>query len=440
MYGITNSVNIIQSGGGGDKVFAVNNTGADITAGQKIWLNKHNVFPVAQTTFTSGAFSSYMNGKYIFMDVNNNFIAFGGSNEYHKWNFNTPDRSWTGTTVEIPGAPTGFYTTFFNYNDKDNKYYGQNISTNGYSSSTSYVTESIVYNNDETFTYYEDSVRFNDRVSFRTTSTSYKFEVVDNNDDSIIDTLDFTATKEKVCTVFCAQKDDTTYRIRIITKSNTAPKPIREYLFDYTYTMARWDRYAPLDNGGISTAIVQPVMKYYTGLENGDYFFTNAKIYPQDKARLYNLEAYKIVDNKFVKAEDLPADLSKYSTIPCSIYYDGKLKRLYVTTQTTYEIFNFTNGAFVLDTKIVFDESQLIQLYAQGYSFSVSADRTVLVFQGNTTASSGKYFMVKVPNPDNLDWHAENFQQCTSLTLTGYATGNTDSEGRYEVSTVLGVS
>ena len=62
---------------------------------------------------------------------------------------------------------------------------------------------------------------------------------------------------------------------------------------------------------------------------------------------------------------------------------------------------------------------------------------TTLFLLGYHSSSSGTAIAFKRKTTSD-DWYAENFAQCSSLSLTGFATGETDSQGRYEVSTVLG--
>ena len=70
MKGITNAVVLQGGGGGGETVFAVNNTGTAIVRGTKAWLNRHNLDEnTAYQHYAGGSRTQYAQ----VFDAGNNF-------------------------------------------------------------------------------------------------------------------------------------------------------------------------------------------------------------------------------------------------------------------------------------------------------------------------------------------------------------------------------
>ena len=64
MKGITNAV-VLQGGGGGETVFAVNNTGVTVTKGTKALLNSHQ----RETTATAEKLINSTNGSTMYFQI-----------------------------------------------------------------------------------------------------------------------------------------------------------------------------------------------------------------------------------------------------------------------------------------------------------------------------------------------------------------------------------
>lgn len=433
-YGNTNAlINIENNSSGGDLVYANNNTGQEIQINQKVWLNRRDVMPIEQNTFTSGGNYSLMGGRFIFTDINNNFIGVvSNGNGYFKGTFDNQTRSWN-LVNNIEFNNNNIIAISYNYNKFSNKYYGYPYNN----SNTIYQpteTKCIIYNNDETFTTYTDRVKLAENISLRI-ATRYIYDIYDDTNDSLIKSVDLSTNKEKATSILCEQIEENKYKILIIT-TNTSDV-VREHWIDLEKTATHgWISSVNLEEV-INNQLVQTTIKYYTGLQEGDYLFTNL-IINNNSNRLYNLEVYKIENGKIVKALEYNSDIYKYESTPCTCRYDARQKRLYITTQTTYEMFSFDENSKTFNKiDIVFDTSGIITLYEYGFSFYVSDDLTTIYLQGETNASSGKVFVVIIPNTQEKNWFADTFAMCSLNSLTGFATGNKNSSDQYEILTIL---
>lgn len=421
MYGITNSQNIIQSGGDGDSVYAVNNTGADITAGQKVWLNKHNL-DESESEFSQRN-GDFRNKTYFIFDSNNNFSSLSLNYRY-KWAYNTDDKTWTVSENPYAGGMGGACLLYHN-----NDYYATLM--NSWTTNTSlynFICNETVFENDKS------GYKINDTYKVVYVS-SYTYNLINSTDESIIYTFNFSGVKSYIYTIIYKKN-----KLLIITGNNTGNNVYwysinleQDYVVpDFVPTVTPL---AELDNSVVRT---KNIILYYTGLENGDYLFTsqNDRSSGGETSTLY---VYKIVNNDIISATDLQADLQALVGQSCYIFYDDRVKRLYVST-SDYKIYMFTwkSGEFI-NENITINPLDYITPYGYGISFAISDDMTTAALQGWYSSSNGMIIALKRKTTSD-DWFAENFAQCSSLSLTGIATGNTDEQGRYEVSTVLGES
>ena len=426
MYGITNSQNIIQTGGsGGDTVYAVNNTGANITEGQKVWLNKHNL-DESESEFTQTG-RNYHQKFYPIFDSNNNFSILNSIYRY-KWIYNTDDKTWTVSDTSI----TSVYSNNLFLQYHNNTYYG--LSNLG-----DWNSVGALYN----FKYNEtDKEPVNQGYWINDTYkvvwvSGYTYNLINNNDSSIIYTFDFSSVRGYISTIIYKNN-----KILIIT-NNTTGNNVYWYSFnleqdyvvpDFVPTVTE---ITAIDNSPIRTVDRSKYVCYYTGIENGDYLFSLYNRTDVD-ATISTLYAYKIVDNDIISATDLQTDLQALVNQPCHIFYDDRVKRLYVSTNDKIYLFTWKSGEFV-NENITINPLDYITPYSDSYAFcfAISDDMTTLFLLGYHSLSSGTAIAFKRKTTSD-DWYAENFAQCSSLSLTGVATGNKDEQGRYEVSTVLG--
>ena len=438
MKGLTNAA--IQSQcGAGDTVFAVNNTGAEITEGQKVWLNRHNN-ETMNSDWTSGNVNSYTNGKFIFPNADNNFVAYNGSNTKHNGTYNSETQTWTIVDTALNNQSCSAY----NMNYVNGKYYGGYINP-AYGMYGSYVPNSVVYDNNETFEFFAGKLVLSDNWEISIGDSAYKFNLTDRiNTNRPAYVLDFTENHEKIFTAFA---DGNNFFIVTISGTSNIVRSRRFMLGwssggngDIEIGVPGWIVSSIIgdENPATQAAITQPCMKYYTGMNSGSYLITDSTV-NTSLNRGYGLIIYKIVNgghNGIIVADDLPDDLQALVGTACMARYDGRTKRLYVANDTDFYMFEFVNGKFV-NANLTFDKSSLFALSSYNYTFSVSDDKTTIFINGTTSSSNGKFQILKLANPNDKKWYAENYPQINSLSLTGFATGNTDEQGYCEILTVL---
>ena len=432
MKGLTNA--LASSGSGGDLVYAVNNTGADVVAGQKVWLNKHNNTD-NDSVWVSGGYSSYIKGRFFFFDGNNNFIAYNAADDFQKGIYDTLNKQWTITRQELTNQ--GVYPISMNYNALEGKYYGAYICMDGLYGS--YKPCSVIYDNNGEFQFFADEIVLCEQFSLKFNeagSSSFKYDIIDRSDGSLVYILDFSERQEVLKTIYCV-KNDHIYDFFVISQERNSPKNVYSYTFQLVKSGMSWLYGGTLGGDDVlNLEILQPTMRYFTGLNDGDYFITTETIAAKDTFRPYPVQFYKKSGRKLVVADDLPDDLQMLLYQNCNVHYDGRLKRLYISTASGFYLYILDNGKFV-NANLTLDDADLIVPYERAYSFGVSDDMTTVAIHAQTSASSGKFQVLKLSRPHDLEWYAENYPQFNSYSLTGFATGKTDGLGRVQISTVL---
>ena len=421
MKGLTNALSQSTHTGSdiGDLVYAVNNTGANIVKNQKVWLNKHNLDESESEFFRTGA--DFANRCYALFDSDNNFSHLNFSTRY-KWIYNTDDKTWTVSEIPISNVVNGMFLVYHN-NDYYLTYLNNWMSSGG------------LFNfkyNDTLYEYDVGGYWINDtyRVVY---VSSYTYNLIKVSDASVLYTFDFSSVRGYVSTIIYKNN-----KILIIT-NNTSGNNVYWYRINLEQDYVGPDSsltvtpLVALDNSLVRT---KNVIMYYTGIENDDYLFTldttnDANATPRA------LRAYKIVDNDIIAATDLQTDLQALVGQPCQIFYDDRVKRLYVSTTEKIYLFRWLSGEF-FNVNITINPLDYITPYNNSYAFcfGVSDDMTTMMLQNKHASSSGTMVALKLATVSD-EIYAENFAQCSSLSLTGFATGETDSQGRYEVNTVL---
>lgn len=434
MKGLTNAAVLTQSGMG-NLVYAVNNTGSEIVKGQKVWLNKHNDTSL-DSDWTSSDVDSYTKGKFIFPNADNNFVAYNGSDTRHVGTYKTDNKTWTIADTTLANQNTSFY----NMNYMNGKYYGWYINPS-YGMYGSYNPNTVIYDNNETFEFFAGKLVLSDNWEMSIGDSSYKFNIQDRiNTNRSVYELDLSENSEKIFTAWVDDDND----FFIITKGNPSNTI---YLRKFSLV---WNG----NEGGIGTgqygwtvvsaigdfpakqaAITQPCIKYHAG----NYLITDSTV-NTSLNRGYGLIIYKMKstsqNNGIVVADDLPDDLQALVGTACVARYDDRTKRLYISNNTDFYLFDFVDGKFV-NANLSFDKGTLFTLYNHNYTFSVSDDKTTIFINGTISSTYGKFQILKLSNPNDTEWYAENYLQRNALSLTGFATGKTDIRGYYEIQTVL---
>lgn len=411
MYGITNSQNIIQSGGGGDAVYAVNNTGADITAGQKVWLNKRNIDTQNYSVFEHGNSSNKIFPNFI---TNDDIIIMQGS-YCNELVYNLETNSWTNNTLNNRNSKNFLriidgitFTIDSVYNSKSNIIQQeQNIEVNGY-----YLGQNIA------ITYKNSSSCSLLTVDPTTWEVGEEFT-----------TLSFDNYRNSCQSAFYDVENK-----KIFMNGSGLYK-----VFDVT------DLSTPTELKSVSYTFPGRNLQFFTGVGENHYIISQNGNTPNPTTPdaeegaliIYQLDA----DYNLVEPQNLPANLLALLNQPCRIQYNNDNQILTVGTETNIFVFKFNK-----ETKI-FEElainfnfpTEFTQPAGRFWKCYLSNDMTTAIIIGFATLSSQRYCAYKLVNKNN-EWYADRFNIKNSLTLTGFATGKTDDQGRYEVSTVLGES
>lgn len=412
MYGITNSQNIIQSGGGGDTVYAVNNTGADITKGTKLWLNRRDVDTQSYSVFEYGNGNNRIFAHFV---TNDDIIVFQGSYtneliydlETSTWN-NTSlsNRSvssylcnidgTTFTSDEIYGGSSNIITKQQNYTISG-IYLGHGIVVQ-YSSLTEYKLYTVNPVTWEVNPVEVATLTFNSSNRSRASSCFYDSE------------------NKKI--FLNAQKNFSIYDAESI----LAPTLLKNVEFDLATNY---------------------YIQYATGIGEGNYLIAqsgNGLNENKPTSEKGGLIMYQFDENyNLVEPQNLPANLLALLNQPCRIQYNNDTNILTVGTFGNIYVFRFNK-----ETKI-FEElainfnfpTEFTQYTDTVWKCYLSNDMTTAIITTFSSSGTQQFCAYKLVN-DNGTWYADRFNIKNSLTLTGFATGKTDDQGRYEVSTVLG--
>lgn len=426
MKGLTNATNT-SNDAKGDVVYAVNNTGGDILAQQKVWLNKHNNTDL-ESSWISGGYSSYISGFALFFNANNNFLALSRAATAFYALYDNDDKTWTLNTVSVTPSVLNNLVAYNNFIEAENCYYGFYINNTAVKSMAS-----VTVDGNFTVKTYEDEIVLSEQWAFKKTDTDYVFEVVDRiNTSRPHISFNFSEYQENIYTVLL----DNDNEFLFITKSEI-DNEVRFRKTEICWNKTDWLLLTPLGKyPRVEPYITQPTIKYFTGIDNGDYLITTSSVIDDSWNKRYNLIIYKITNDGVVIAQDLPTDLHNLIDKPCLVRYDKRTKRLYISNDADFYMFVFDGTTFVLQT-LDFDKTNLIVPYEGSYNFSVSDDRTTIAIQAQTSVSSGKFNVLKLTTPDDDEWYAENYAQVNAYSLTGYCTGKTDGLGRAEIRTAL---
>ncbi len=409
--------------GGGDVVFAVNNTGTAVSAGDKVWLNRHYLAENAAYQYSS----DYTTGNYFSwtFDADDNILAPNASS-FYKWRYDPKMQIWSKRLV---------------YDASVYGYYGfRNIDGIAFKfSMADKSSASRVYHafyRDNMFIGVIGGIYLGQGLCLRYTSSAAKAE------------LCRISLETGVCGEALAQfstffTSSSAYFVNAFLEGNVLliiDTGKKYYFFDISAVLNEEKPGEPilLNSGALATQAVL----YATGVKGGDYLFAKSAIATNPVNDASNLLVYKInSDYSIVSAEDLPTDIANMIGLPCNPNYDNASKILTIGTLDNVFAFRFVNGTFVpLSLAITLPPEASAKCATTPYLFVLSADLTSAVIAWNNTTSASSL----VPNTGfyklataEAGWHADGYAQESSLTFTGFATGNTDENGKIEVVTAL---
>lgn len=422
MKGLTNTLSqsTQTSGNIGDLVYAVNNTGANIVKNQKVWLNKHNLDESEAYQFKSGKSSTEF---LISFDDSDNFIMFNANNgrpNYYE-TYNTETKSWNREEL----SPTSSINSgnFFRIISGIPIIHTSN--SNGISNNTTIYSGEISRTFDKVYTglYLGGGYRvYYQSVSVFVLESPGLYADPDGTATPILTELTgFNGYLTTACMLngkLFVMDSEGTYKIYQVTTSGaTLITSITNSIFSSNYPI-----------------------QHFTGIASGEYVFYNTGK-NQPNYEMSSLNILQFDDNyNLVDAQNLPEDLQKLIGQNAFVQYYNDTKILTVGTATNVYMFKYENGTFTnMNINISLPTESALHSSSAVYRLFISKDMTsaVITYRKKTTTGvtfdSGYY---KLKTSSN-DWYADTYPQFNSVTLTGFATGETDSQGRYEVMTVL---
>lgn len=401
----TNAIIVNNYSGGGDTVYAVNNTGADITAGQKIWLNKHNL---DENVAYQYAYYSNSNSACAFFNEDDNIVVMTGGQQKPLYTYNPDNKTWSYQYLTNSFSKTKYLKHIKGKviaSDTTAVVFGLNKIYNCITDDTLSVPVVGVYIDTNLVIYKKDEGR-----------TINAATIDANTGDIVNDVLTFASAS--------------TYNLSGAFTDG----------FKYFYTLvngAYW--YYDGKTVGTGTAaliksgtseIYKNHLRYVTGVEPGEYIITLSS---SDI-----LQIYKFNDDMMpIEDASLQPDLKALiNTEKVCVDYNNDTGVLTIGGMTNVYAFKYNKN-----TKTFENLNLTIKLPTEAtptdnpYRFFLSDDMTT-AFIVPDDIHNARYKLATTSD----DWYADTYPQCNSLTLTGFATGSTDDQGRYEVSTVLGES
>lgn len=422
MKGFTNSLSLGNSSGlgGGDVVYALNNTGAPLIAGQKVWLNKHNIGN-EDTQYTSGLYNQHTGAIGIWGTANDEVLAVNG-NGRSLFAYTSSSKTWARSGL----SDTGAKATSIVYNKENAKYYCHYINNKvGFSDNSSNFSCFEISKDSFGDTAFNGYI-INDDLELIYSATGI-YKIQKRADQSLIKELNLTDLGETIFSVLydngvlmvTTSKDDITYFLRY--------SLIKSEYFGYSCELIDSQQTDVLKANS-------KIISYATGLDVGDYLFAKAEVVQLSNNPISRLFIYKITEQGLIVANDLPGALKSIAQTSCTAWFDNRTNRLYIGLANDILLFQYAGGKFnSVDLNIIISD------YAtpkdKCFTFSASDDLTTIYV--SYSGSNGSKVTLLRFNAATNDWFADPYSLIADTSLIGFATGKTDAQGRYEVVTLL---
>lgn len=399
-------VSAISGGGGGETVYAVNNTGAAVTKGTKALLNSHQ----RETTATAEKLINSTNPSNMYFPFcqGNDVFAFFSSGLY-SLTYTPESGSWAATNLDIAGVSG----KFIDFIDGD---------------ICSAVQESLIRYSYNTQSIYPHGI-INPAAYYigQYNGEGRCLACIDSR--LVLTTYDF-ATDTIGTEVLCDIREGWT--------SNNGAKQGRvirlgnKVLVWFTDTVYILDLTTNTVLG--TTANIEDVA-YATGCEPGDYVFVHVV-----RAGLRNgatMTVYKINENYQLVA-DTPGILLPWTSVNVKMFYNASTGVLNIGTAEMFVMFQFnqeskTFASIAVDVLPPSDK-------ADGYfmTFDITADQAKAAMCYYTSRNYLNAYNLSNASDAVYADPVDLFHFYPDNSVTGFATGATDETGKYEFKTVTG--
>lgn len=181
---------------------------------------------------------------------------------------------------------------------------------------------------------------------------------------------------------------------------------------------------------------------FATGLDEGDYLLTtdNYSAYTNTSSTpvTAHLICYRMKNGMIEYVQD-PV-LSMFENTSCFVAYDNRSNILSIGTKDNVYFFEFdsTTKQFSPLNVIIQSSAFPVTINDFPYKTMMSPDKTQVVILGRNQSLSTFYInVISLLSTDKAIVDNSQYNYNITTSFTGFATGQTDSSGKYEVSTVL---
>ena len=398
MIGLTNSVNVAGSSGGGDVIYATNDSSGTIAAGGKVWLNYRTVSSEAKHFVDrSGTYSSYY-------DAGNSLLNLISGSNLYRTTFDG-DATWSEKQISTCRSIEG--------DDFFRKYEDGTIclqSANAKPKSTVFLNTGDTTGVDGVYLGQDLLISGSSTITLKSTGgeTYATFSLPFTNANKISNAF----LEGNTLLIEGGNQARNKFAFYDIT-NKSSPSLIKSITFQ--------------ENEDI-------FITHATGTTSGNYLIGCFGGYgnTQNPETLFFCKINE--DNTLSNTDDVIPEQGQ----PAAIMYSNANKVLMVGTSSGVYAYRYNDGVFT-SVPLDLDFSSTTRI-ANGcvYNPMFNNDLTCIgVGYCRYDSRFTRYASIIFKNTEATGWTIVDESAVNSLTITGFATGETDAEGRYEISTVL---
>ncbi len=410
MIGLTNSVNVAGSSGGGDVIYAANDSSGTIAAGDKVWLNFRSLDETAKQVT-----DRISNNAYYYYYPMGREMYVAGQPGVARCVYDETSQSWTELVLNSNIIGMNFVQTF-----NDNT-----VALRNFGFIRKNTTPVVIANGEVNPSM--NGIYLGDDLSIYSTATENILTLQEYNPlTGVLGEIYYTFPNNGY--IYGAWLNGS-YLITMQERSNPTFR-----FYDVT------DKTSPvLLNTQNLTGDLE--LRTATGTSVGDYLFGVSNWGASDYYGVGGLRIYQINETpSLVDPVGLPEDLENLIGQNASVIYDIRTKILTVGTHDSIYAwkFNETNKTFSR-LNVDIDVTEFTNIHADGvFILSLTDDLTTAAL-GYRRSSSNLVYPTTVLYKfiEGSGWTIVDESAVNSLTITGFATGETDAEGKYEINTVL---
>ena len=412
VQGITNAL-VLSESGGGDMIYLKNESGATISQGDKVLFTMGTTGSSTPTTFShTRDDTNFLFNPIGFLDSSAFVTSFNSTGYLHT----LANGTWSSGAANSMYAQWGGYGTYQYFSDGTIAYFGrrESYTLSGLVSLSGRVQ---IGNYNNTYMYVGT---YNGTTYITTSGCIYSWNRTANTVNLFLNPEigEATSATQGFARVFgskCIYQGNSNNQCKM-------------------YSITAAESFTQLSLFTLAGRIL-----FATGLEQGDYVFVT------DNYAAYNnhittpqtahLICYQMQSDNTLKQVTVPA-LSLFETTNCFFAYDNRNNVLSVGTEDNVYFYQFDTLGKTFSIIDVALSSLPTTLTGFAYKTMMSPDKsTVVVYAKGSTACNVNVYSLSTSYNRIVPNSAYYYNLTTSF--TGFATGETDSSGNYEISTVL---